>query len=87
MAASVGVSYQSVRRIWKDNDLKPHLRRTFKVSNDPQFERKFWDVIGPNLNPPESALVLCCHEKNHYHALQIRNRDCLWESAISAPRP
>jgi transposase len=46
MAAAAGMSHQSVHRIWKNNDLKPHLLRTFKISQDPQFERKFWDVIG-----------------------------------------
>jgi transposase len=70
MAAAVGVSHQSVHRIWKDNDLKPHLRRTFKISNDPPFERKFWDVIGLYLNPPERALVLCCDEKSQCQALE-----------------
>ena len=70
MAAAVGVSHQSVHRIWKDNDLKPHLRRTFKISNDPQFERKFWDVIGLYLNPPDKALVLCCDEKSQCQALE-----------------
>src|SRR6185295_7925394 len=30
MAAAVGVSHQSVRRIWKANDLKPHLLRTLR---------------------------------------------------------
>src|SRR2546422_3043274 len=34
MAAAVGLSHQSVHRIWKSNDLKPHLVRTFKISND-----------------------------------------------------
>jgi transposase len=70
MAAAVGMSHQSVHRIWKDNDLKPHLRRTFKISNDPQFERKFWDVIGLYLNPPDKALVLCCDEKSQCQALE-----------------
>lgn len=70
MAAAVGVSHQSVHRIWKDNDLKPHLRRTFKISNDPQFEQKFWDVIGLYLNPPDKALVLCCDEKSQCQALE-----------------
>jgi transposase len=70
MAAAVGVSHQSVHRIWKSNDLKPHLRRTFKISNDPQFERKFWDVIGLYLNPPDKALVLCCDEKSQCQALE-----------------
>ncbi len=70
MAAAVGVSHQSVHRIWKANDLKPHLRRTFKISNDPQFEWKFWDVIGLYLNPPDKALVLCCDEKSQCQALE-----------------
>jgi hypothetical protein len=26
--------------------IKPHLSRTFKMSNDKRFEEKFWDVIG-----------------------------------------
>ena len=70
MAEAAGVSHQSVHRIWKNNDLKPHLVRTFKISNDPQFERKFWDVIGLYLNPPDKALVLCCDEKSQCQALE-----------------
>jgi hypothetical protein len=30
--------------------------RTFKLSNDPKFEEKFWDVIGLYLDPPAKAL-------------------------------
>lgn len=70
MAAAVGMSHRSVQRIWKANDLKPHLLRTFKISNDPEFERKFWDVIGLYLNPPDKALVLCCDEKSQCQALE-----------------
>jgi len=70
MAAAVGMSHQSVHRIWKSNDLKPHLLRTFKISRDPQFEPKFWDVIGLYLNPPDKALVLCCDEKSQCQALE-----------------
>ena len=70
MAAAVGLSHQSVHRIWRANDLKPHLRRTFKISNDPHFEQKFWDVIGLYLNPPDKALVLCCDEKSQCQALE-----------------
>lgn len=70
MAVAVGMSHQSVHRIWKNNDLKPHLLRTFKISQDPQFEPKFWDVIGLYLNPPEKALVLCCDEKSQCQALE-----------------
>lgn len=70
MAAKVGISHASVQRIWKRADLKPHRTKTFKLSNDPQFEAKFWDVIGLYLDPPEKSLVLCCDEKSQCQALQ-----------------
>jgi transposase len=74
MARHAGVSVGSVHAIWQANDLKPHLSRTFKVSGDPQFELKFWDVIGVYLNPPDRALVLCCDEKSQCQALERTQR-------------
>jgi transposase len=70
MAKAKDVSNQTVQKLWKANGIKPHITRTFKVSNDKQFERKFWDVIGLYLNPPERALVLCCDEKSQCQALE-----------------
>jgi len=70
MASAVGISHQSVHTIWKKNDLKPHQVRTFKISRDPRFEEKFWDVVGLYLDPPEKALVLCCDEKSQCQALE-----------------
>ena len=70
MAAAVGISPDSVHRIWQANDIKPHRMETFKLSNDPEFEEKFWDVIGLYLDPPERALVLCCDEKSQCQALE-----------------
>ena len=70
MARAVGVSAASVQRLWAANDIKPHLSRTFKLSNDKRFEQKFWDVIGLYLDPPEKALVLCCDEKSQCQALE-----------------
>ncbi len=70
MAAATGMSHQSVHSIWKKNDLKPHLVRTFKISNDPKFEEKFWDIIGLYLDPPDQALILCCDEKSQCQALE-----------------
>ena len=69
MAAEVGVSASSVRRVWKRHGLKPHLVRTFKVSNDPKFVEKLEDVVGLYLNPPEHALVLSVDEKSQIQAL------------------
>jgi hypothetical protein len=59
-----------VQRIWAANDLKPHRTRTFKLSNDPQFESKFWDVIGLYLDPPTRAIIICCDEKSQCQALE-----------------
>jgi len=70
MAKAVGMSPDSVHRIWQANDIKPHLVHTFKLSNDQHFEEKFWDVIGLYLDPPEKALVLCCDEKGQCQALE-----------------
>ena len=63
MGRHAGISPSSVQRVWSKNQLKPHVTKTFKLSTDPQFEEKFWDVVGLYLNPPVNALVLCCDEK------------------------
>jgi transposase len=69
MAAVVGLSEASVRRIWHANGLKPHLVRTFKVSNDPHFAEKLQAIVGLYLNPPQHAIVLCADEKSQIQAL------------------
>jgi len=70
MGRHVGISHSTVQRIWSKSELKPHVTRTFKLSNDPNFEAKFWDVIGLYLDPPANALVLCCDEKSQCQALE-----------------
>jgi len=69
LAKALGTSDSMVRRVWQANELKPHLSRTFKLSNDPRFVEKLIDVVGLYLNPPEHALVLCCDEKSQIQAL------------------
>ena len=70
MGRHVGISHSTVQRIWSRSELKPHVTKTFKLSNDPNFEAKFWDVIGLYLDPPANALVLCCDEKSQCQALE-----------------
>ena len=70
MGWHAGMSHSTVQRIWVKNELKPHITKTFKLSNDPLFEEKFWDVIGLDLDPPAKALVLCCDEKSQCQALE-----------------
>ncbi len=69
MAAALGISPASGRRIWKRHGLKPHLVRTFKVSNAPHFAEKLEDIVGLSLNPPEHALVFSVDEKSQIQAL------------------
>ena len=69
MAERSGLSKSTIGRIWKGFGLKPHLTDGFKLSNDPQFVDKVYDVVGLYLNPPESAVVLCVDEKSQVQAL------------------
>jgi transposase len=69
MAKAQGVSPATVQRIWSARGLKPHLVKTFKLSNDPKFEEKLIDVVGLYLDPPDKAVVLCMDEKSSVQAL------------------
>ncbi|MGH9072364.1 MAG: IS630 family transposase [Acidimicrobiales bacterium] len=69
MAKAQGVSPATVQRIWSARGLKPHLVKTFKLSNDRRFEEKLIDVVGLYLNPPDKAVVLCMDEKSQIQAL------------------
>jgi hypothetical protein len=69
MAKAVGIAVGSVQKIWWAHGLKPHQVRTFKLSNDPNFEAKLVDVVGLYLDPPDRALVLSVDEKSQIQAL------------------
>jgi len=69
MAARSGLSKSSIGRIWRAFELKPHRTEGFKLSNDPLFVDKVFDVIGLYLNPPDAAVVLCVDEKSQVQAL------------------
>jgi len=69
LAEAMGISHSMVHRVWRRNGLKPHLTKTFKVSNDPHFVEKLLDVVGLYLDPPEHALVLSIDEKSQIQAL------------------
>jgi transposase/transcriptional regulator with XRE-family HTH domain len=69
LAEALGMSDTTVGRVWRAHGLKPHLVRTFKVSNDPRFAEKLEDIVGLYLSAPEHAIVLCCDEKSQVQAL------------------
>ena len=69
MAERCGLSASTIGRIWKTFELKPHRADGFKLSNDPLFVDKVYDVVGLYLNPPEGAVVYCVDEKSQVQAL------------------
>ncbi len=69
MAERTGLSKSTVGRIWRAFDLKPHRADGFKLSNDPLFVEKVYDIVGLYLEPPEAAVVLSVDEKSQVQAL------------------
>lgn len=69
MARHSGLSKSGVGRIWRQFQLKPHLADTFKLSTDPLFVEKVYDVVGLYFNSPEGAVVLSVDEKSQFQAL------------------
>jgi transposase/transposase-like protein len=69
MAERSGLSESTIGRIWRAFELKPHRADTFKLSTDPLFVEKVYDVVGLYVNPPEAAVVLCVDEKSQVQAL------------------
>ena len=70
LSKEVGLTSGCVSDVLRANELKPHLKRTYKVSRDPKFVEKVEDVVGLYLNPPEHAIVLSVDEKTSIQALQ-----------------
>jgi transposase len=66
----VGLTSGCVSDILRQQELKPHLTRTYKVSRDPAFVAKVKDVVGLYLSPPEHAVVLSVDEKTSIQALE-----------------
>ena len=69
MARHLNTTHSFVNRVWRAHGLKPHLIRTFKLSNDPRFEEKLRDVVGLYLDPPHNAAVFSFDEKSQIQAL------------------
>jgi len=84
MAKAMEMSPSTVGRIWREHGLKPHLVRTFKVSNDPQFADKLEDIVGLYLHAPEHAIILCCDSEKSGAGARPHPT---WVAAQERPRP
>jgi transposase len=69
LAVQLGISKDTVQRIWSRAGLKPHRWERYMASDDPEFERKAADIIGLYLHPPQHAAVFCVDEKSAIQAL------------------
>lgn len=69
LAAKLGIHSTFVSQVWRDNGIKPHQVKSFKVSNDPNFEERLADVVGLYMNPPENAAVFWVDEKSSIQAI------------------
>lgn len=70
MAREVGLSRETIGRIWRAFGLQPHRTDTFRLSPDPLFIEKVRDIVGLYLSPPANAVVLCVDEKSQIQALE-----------------
>ncbi|MFL1491062.1 MULTISPECIES: IS630 family transposase [Pseudomonas] len=62
-ARMAGRSATSVHKLWVANDLKPYLTQTLKRSKGAIYQKKFLDLIGLSIDPPDKSQMLCCNEK------------------------
>ena len=69
MKEGVYVSQTWVSRLWRENGLRPWKQGTFKISKDPDFEKKVRDVVDLYLNPPEGDVVVSADAKTGIQAL------------------
>ena len=70
MAAKVGISHDTVARIWRTFGLRPHRTSSFKLSPDPLLIEKVRDIVGLYMSPPEHAAVFAVDEKTQVQALE-----------------
>ena len=70
MARAMGLSADTIGRVWRAFGLQPHLSESFRLSPDPQFIDKVRDIVGLYLSPPTNAVVLCVDEKSQIQALE-----------------
>ena len=69
LARKLGIAVSTVFLILKRHGLKPHRVKSFKVSRDPEFEKKIRDVVGLHVDPPDHAVVISVDEKTQIQAL------------------
>ena len=87
MARAAGISPASVQRLWAASEIKPHLSRTFKLSNDSALKRSSGMSSG-SISTRRRRRWYCAATRNHNaRHWSARNRVCRSALATFAPRP
>jgi hypothetical protein len=81
LAPVTEVSPSTIGRIWRAHGLKPHMVKSFKLSNDPRFAEKLEDVVPLYLHPPAGAVVISVDEKCQIQALDRTQPGLPWKKA------
>jgi len=63
------ISHETIRRILQENGIKYRRTKTWKESNDPNFEIKKNKIVELYRSPPKDGRVLCLDE---FGPLEIR---------------
>ncbi|MCW2626774.1 IS630 family transposase [Mycobacterium sp.] len=66
MAERAGLSKSTIGRIWKAFELQPHRSEDFKLSNDPLFVEKVYDIVGRH-NANSHRSLADSHECHLHH--------------------
>jgi transposase len=87
LAAELGISHNTVARVWAERDIRPWQTQTFAFSTDPQLEACVRDVVGLYLDPPAHAIVVCVDERSQGQALPRTQPVRRWRLAGSSGPP
>jgi len=67
------ISHEGLRVLLREEGVSFQVIKTFKASNDPDFETKAAEIIGLYLHPPQHAAVFCVDEKTAIQALDRKD--------------
>ena len=71
LAKALGdIPAHQVWAILQKQGIQLQRRRSWCLSNDPEFAPKAAEIVGLYLDPPDNAVVLCVDEKPHIQALE-----------------
>lgn len=71
----VHISRSHLHTILERADLKPHKKRLWLHSPDPDFRAKVAEIVELYLNPPPGATVICIDEKTGMQATERKHPD------------